>query len=65
MAECGGLLNHPGLFRFSHFNHLQSGNDHLSRANMLSFGCECSPLCSPNICSTVIEFEVNVSRGER
>ena len=47
MAECGGLLNHLGLFRSSHFSHLQSGNDHLSRANVLSFGSQCSPLCSP------------------
>ena len=47
MAECGGLLNHPRLFRFSHFNHLQLGRDQPSRANVLSLGCKCSPLCSP------------------
>jgi hypothetical protein len=47
VAECGGLLNHLGLLRFSHFNRLQSGSDHLSRASVLSFGCKCSPLCSP------------------
>src|SRR5438270_3370339 len=49
VAECGGLLNRLGLFRFSRFNHLQSEDHYLVRANVLSFGCECSPLCSPPI----------------
>jgi hypothetical protein len=31
VAECGGLLNHPGLFRFSNFNHLQLGSNHLKK----------------------------------
>src|ERR1039458_859123 len=48
VAECGGLLNRLGLFRFNRFNRLQLGSNHLCRANVLSFGCDCSPLCSPS-----------------
>ena len=48
MAECGGLLNHLGLLRFNRFNRLQLGSNHLSRANVLPFGCDCSSLCSPS-----------------
>ena len=32
------LLNHRGIFRFSHFNHLQSGRNRPNRATVLSFG---------------------------
>jgi hypothetical protein len=53
VAECGGLLNHRGIFRFSHFNHLQSGRNRPNRATVLSFGGVMLPALLP---TTIILF---------
>ena len=56
MAEGGGLLNDPRSCRFNLPNNLQVGESHLKWGEYVSFGCICSPLCSPSLVQFLSSF---------